>query len=266
MKESVRAARMRLSLGALQALYAAKDQPLSLEDLFEPFRDSSTVEQHEATSPSSRKWQRSLMDRLINSGLARSGGEKDHYVLSDQRQLSILLADAEKSVGVLAGYVFPSVAEEHAPAPATDEETAAQLLITLIDKISENHGTFNETLNVVADGIKVLVETSKHTNKRLSDLEERWGGTQRVVEAVQTTLKSASTSLGALSTAATASTDATAAMKVVVGRLDHAVALLERIESDDLGKLTRALKAHADEGRTLHEACLDVMSKRDGAT
>lgn len=284
MKESARVARMTLAKGAVQALYAAGDNAVSLEEAFREFRSSSEAEKREIKD---RRWQQAALAELAADGVVQI--DEDGYRVVDRDKMSDIVANAEEDGQLLSGYVFRTRRRngESEPEPTDDSREAlvekaatnpnlneriVDLLLGLIESIGKNHGRFDATLNNVesvaldlSDAVEKFEERiATGDNKiasRVSSLEERWTAAQRVLEAMQATLKTIAGSLGAMTEGARATTEASVKMTQATDLLRQVADSLSRAENDDIGRLMRKLEANATESAALRDEALKLLAQ-----
>jgi hypothetical protein len=277
-KESVRIFRVRIAKEALGALYAAKS-PKGISEVFVPSRGASNAEKAVAQD---RRWQVDVFNVLSNRGVLT--GTPAAVVVTDRAKLSEIIVNYEDGDSKLISDILfedddrvdaldqIGAAADESSAESSDEDGVG-VLKTLVEQISTNHkrfdgaiGTLNEVTRALGHSVEKLLEQTvigtRAINNRIDKLEERVAAEQRVVEAMQGTLKTASSALVEINASAHAMAGVSSLVQSAADTLIKVSAELDREGADKVGKLTRALNAHLEEGKVLHEALLDVAAER----
>jgi hypothetical protein len=181
-------ARIKLAFLGIGTLYDAPN-PLLLKDIFILPQNSTATEFQEATGSQARKWQRRILDQLVDEGLVKKTLDDGQqcYAPADKKRLNEILNNyADYDGSMLSALVFPKkpagkqleevlrrhlVDEDGAAATAenarTEENSTNQLLEpvqadnrigslidsfhTLIEAVASNHRQFDSQFNGLSD-------------------------------------------------------------------------------------------------------------------
>ena len=225
LKESAKAARLRIAGSALIYFYKMRAERVSLGTLFVAPKSASAAELTEADGAKARKWQRALLARLERDGIV-SGVGGDQYEVADPIRMLAIVSNFEQDAADLARYLFaPDNEVEHDAVEAlarhddiqeanskpvdTDDamlssleslvksiDSIAGLQRVLVEQTGKNHIAFDKNLKTAATVVEILSidvtalreqvsQREGALGKRIEKLEGRVMAVQNVLEAMQ---------------------------------------------------------------------------------